>query len=165
MQTFLFMVGYMLVFGAIGTFMQRKEDYQRDLEDAQYKKKTTLFYGLSPEYDNERIEGIKKVGYGTRMERFKFAAPLWCMAIIGGLLLLFCWVTRESGTEPLYPQWLMLFGVLFGLYYHFSRIIQKLERHIGWLEQMLGGVGRDALEMRKASIEEYHQIQAQFFKT
>jgi hypothetical protein len=43
-------------------------------------------------------------------------------------------------------------------YYQNQRVIQKLQRKIGWLEQMLKNVHREAESMRKASIDESLQL-------
>jgi hypothetical protein len=83
-------------------------------------------------------------------------------SIIGGLMLLYVWFNHDPPKEPwksdilLLLIWAMLTGFFF--YYQNQRVIQKLQRKIGWLEQMLKNVHREAESMRKASIDESLQL-------
>jgi hypothetical protein len=164
METVLYVIGFLLVYAAIMMRLQRREDYQTDLENAEYENKTELFWGMSTEGEDQRIKEIREQGYGTRMERFKFAAQNWSMAIIGGLILLFLWINRETPKEPWKSDItnVFLFAGILGSYsyYQFLRIIHRLERHIGWLEQMLRAVNSHSESMRKGSIDEYIQLRA-----
>jgi hypothetical protein len=155
MQTVLFLIGVILVGTAITKLLQRREDYENELENAEYERKSAYFWGLSAESQNQRIEEIRERGYGTRMERFKFAAGAWSMAIIGGLMLLFVWLNREPPKEPWQSDigYLFLSALVVGYwsYYWYLRTIQKLERRMRWHEELLSSVKRHLDARREPS--------------
>jgi len=43
MEAVLFVIGWALIGSAVGKFLQRREDYENELQDANYERKTALF--------------------------------------------------------------------------------------------------------------------------
>jgi len=124
--------------------IERREDYESDLEEAEYEKKTALFWGFSTESDDEKIAEIKKEGYGDWLERLKFNAWCWTLAIIGSILLLFAYVNREPDASAWWPIGLAaIAAIAWGVWVIYSGIqkpMDKLKREIRWLDDTLKAV-------------------------
>jgi hypothetical protein len=72
MQTALCIIGLILVYCALMMRFRRNEDYQHDLEQADYERKTAQFWNMGTKFEDERIAEIKKEGYGNWKTRLKF---------------------------------------------------------------------------------------------
>jgi hypothetical protein len=147
MQAVLFVIGWALIGSAVGKFLQRREDYENELQDANYERKAAVFWGMSTLPNDETIRQIKQKDHGTRWERFKFMAGVLTMGITGGLIFLFWYLNMEPPKEPWRTDILRIYvvaGVVgFFAYYHYRRTILKMDRQIRWLEMMLKNVYRD----------------------
>src|SRR5680860_1724133 len=118
MQTAIFITGLLLVYFAIMMRVQRWEDYQSDLEFAEDEKKEADCWGWDPDEFDERIEEIRKEGYGTRWRRLKFNLGFLALAIPGLLLLL----TWHLGNDAEANEWLSVWvAVMVGaVWVHFT---------------------------------------------
>jgi hypothetical protein len=72
METVLPIIAIIFVQIGVGRILQRKEEYEVELEFAETEKRDAVFWGLSPDSYNEQIIEIQKRGYGSLFERFKF---------------------------------------------------------------------------------------------
>jgi hypothetical protein len=156
MQSFLFAavggVGAWLVYSAIQSRLHRREDYETDLANAEYEKKTAAFWGWDTRGAYQAINDIIERGYGSRMKRFKFEAGFWTKVIIGGAVLLVVWNIREPAEKPWsddlgYVFMFILVGGYIGFYVG-ARALDKIERKISWLEKTLKEVKEERLNIQ-----------------
>ncbi len=151
MSTVLNIIGIVLLYWAFMARATRKDDYQSDLQEAYYEKKTALFWGLSTESEDEKIAEIKRdKGYLGRWERVKFNLWTWTLVIIGSIVLFGAYLSREPDESPWWP--IIIGGVGLVAYWISSSLqkpIDKLGREVHWLKENLTAVKDRSERMRK----------------
>ena len=141
MQSALTLIGFVLLYFAIMQRIERRDDYEDDLERASFDRRTAIFWGEDTEGVDEHIGEIKNERYGDWKNRLRFGAVFWLLAIIGAVLVLVGWLSRPESDQPdMWPIFIGAGGMAGFVYYKLERRILRLEAEIRWLTHILHGV-------------------------